>query len=195
MTARLATIFCYRKDLQNILWNIKHSFWKLQDYDEVSREEIIGLMKLGAITAKILILCYFITGMAFSMFTIIFGQLSLEIYVPDKYGFNFQSLSLMEILYSWFAIFATCGFDVTFLAICLHVIVQLKLLKLSLKDISFNEGEENVFHSQLKKFIEQKIVLNKTIEMMRSSFAGILLVMFCVTAPVVCAEIHLALHR
>lgn len=71
------------------------------------------------------------------------GELPWLSYIPNVFFINFYSIFAMQMSTFCYITFFVPGFDFLYVALCVHSIIQFKLLKKSLTNIDFDDSSQH----------------------------------------------------
>lgn len=126
------------------LMEYRKHFWKFEDFDGSVKQQMTTIMdKLLKYQKIFLYSCYVtITWVCtFSLFqknhTSPFAS-----WIPNGYPYLYESVYVLECILIVIDTLIVIGFDCVFATICVQVILQYRLLNITLRNMTFNNGME-----------------------------------------------------
>lgn len=145
--------------------SMQKEFWKIDELNGPIKDELINLVKLSHKACKILTYNMYVAAALIFTKGLILQELPLRLYNPNKYGLNFYTLFVIQILNIFMGILLIIGFDIIFIASCTNVIIQFKMIKYKLENIQFDDNHEDYdegeCRNQLVQCIKHKVKMNR----------------------------------
>lgn len=132
----------YKKNISEFL-DQQRNYWSLNDFSTEDRKKMQRLLHFSQIAFKV----YIISGTCCVTTMLVVPWISVReepfaCWIPNRFNFNFTSIYVAQFIFLVYIFFLLIGFDILFMVFCVHILIQLKLLKIKLRNVNFSNGNE-----------------------------------------------------
>lgn len=195
MFQKMLILFYYRKEFIELLDQCG-DFWEIDDFEGEINTELRGLMNISYSFYKVLMSTVYSTFVVIISKPILPGkELPLLCYIPNRFFINDYTVYVAEVFLFAYCMIMVIGYDVVFAAFCLHIIIQLKLIKHTLRNLPFHEtnnGNKNDACLKLmKKCVKHHQQLIKMVEKMKKLYSFLFLSQISMTTISMSMELYI----
>lgn len=147
-----------RSSIQKVLNNILTKFWNYRYFDEHIRKTTFKIHKTVRYTEIVMLVTGIIALLSYLLKPVILSNavLPFEGYIPES-DIMFAIVASSQFYCLWLAIIAVTAYDFLYIACCVHIIIQLRLLKWKIRDTldkyQVNPKEELCYYIKHHQFL------------------------------------------
>lgn len=168
MFVRFYTLMANRAHFKNLIESREY-FWKFDDFNDPIKQQMTTVLDSLLKYQKIFLYSCYITITLVCSFPLLQKNHTLPFasWIPDGYPYLYESVYILQCILVVIDIHIVIGFDCIFATICIQVILQYRLLNITLRNMGLNSKEMSTTAKKKENIKEMKRCIQHHVFLLR----------------------------